>query len=145
MKKKLVFLSLILVLIFNLVGCSGSSSNPKTDETKPDSVVEEKIEKFKEKDASYLGTDEFGEDLNEMSDELYASSSDKGGYTDEEEKIWQYCMDRWDYYDRLEGGYAGDKYTENVFEDAANQFNTTPSKAEDIWKKVDRAKLGINY
>ncbi|AKL95580.1 hypothetical protein CACET_c21330 [Clostridium aceticum] len=126
--------------------------NEKLDQSEPrknieikkiDATVENTLEKFKEKDASYLGTDEFGKDLEEVSKELYANASDTGGYTNEEERVWKYIMDRWSYYDDLEGGYAGDKYTKQVFQDASIRFNITASEAERIWNKVDRAKLGI--
>lgn len=143
--KRIIFLGLVLVLILGLLGCTKNSADPatKTESENSDSVIENKIQKFKEKDASYLGSDEFGKDLEEMSDELYANAVDKGGYTSEEEQIWRYCRDRWEYYDRLEGGYSGDKYTEDVFRDAATRFNITSSEAERIWGKVDGAKLGL--
>lgn len=64
--------------------------------------------------------------------------------SDREEEIWQYCMDRWEYYDDLEGGYSGDKYTEEVFKDASNEFGITASEAENTWSTVDRAKLGAS-
>ncbi len=60
-----------------------------------------------------------------------------------EEAIWKYCNDRWEYYDRLEGRYSGDKYTEQVFKDAGNKFGISADEAERIWTKADRAKLGL--
>ena len=143
--KKIIYSSLALILILGLSGCTKSPTNSvtKTKSGDSDSIIENKVQKFKEKDAGYLGSDEFGKDLEEMSDELYANAVDKGGYTSKEEEIWKYCRDRWEYYDRLEGDYSGDKYTENVFQDAAVRFNITSSEAKRIWEKVDGAKLGL--
>lgn len=75
-------------------------STQKRNEVSESSTVNEKLEKWEDKLGGYLGTDEFGKDLNEMSDEIYTNAKDKGGYTRDEEEIWKYCMDRWDYYDR---------------------------------------------
>lgn len=88
--------------------------------------------------------EKLGETLEGLSDELHEGATDIGGYNKQEEKIWKYCVDRWNHYDKLEGGYAGDKYTKNVFEDAGKAYNITSKEAERIWNKVDRAKLGIN-
>lgn len=66
---------------------------------------------------------------------------ESGRISDFEERIWQFCMDRWDYYDNLDGDYTGDKYTDNVFNEAGLEFEITPEEAESIWLKVEKAKL----
>lgn len=63
--------------------------------------------------------------------------------TEFEIKIWQYIRERWNYYDSIDDKYAGDKYTQQVFSDAAKEFGIQASKAEQIWDKVDKATLGI--
>jgi hypothetical protein len=63
--------------------------------------------------------------------------------TEYEKKIWQYCMDRWEYYDIIEGEYSGDKYTDNVFQDAVNEFGMTSQEIKTVWEKVDRASYGL--
>jgi len=99
---------------------------------------------WKHEDASYIGSEDFKEDIDEVSDDVYEKANDSKKYASKEEEIWKYCMDRWEYYDELEGGYSGDKYTEEVFDDAGEKFGISDSEAERIWDKVDKAKLGIN-
>lgn len=72
------------------------------------------------------------------------TTKDTKNYSYSEEEIWQYCMNRWDYYDRLAGGYAGDKYTSQVFKDAGKEFGISAAEAERIWDKVDRSKYGLD-
>lgn len=72
------------------------------------------------------------------------TTKDTKDYSYSEEEIWQYCMNRWDYYDRLAGGYAGDKYTSQVFKDAGKEFGISAAEAERIWDKVDRSKYGLD-
>ena len=86
---------------------------------------------------------EFQKQLNDTSASLRATKDTKK-YTYSEEEVWQYCMNRWEYYDRLEGGYAGDKYTNQVFKDAGNKFGISATKAKEIWDKVDRSKYGLD-
>ncbi len=133
----------VVVCVISAVLLSSCQPNNNDSFTTPE--VKELQDKWKDKDATYIGSDEFGEDLENISDELYKNAKDLGGYTAEEENIWKYCRDRWDYYDRLEGGYSGDKYTENVFQDAGDKYGISASKAESIWNKVEKAKLGLNY
>lgn len=155
--KKLLAGLMAFLMLFSIVAC-GDTTGGNTDAVENEESVtmgensensstpkpEETLDKWKEKDATYIGSDEFGEDLENLSDELYEGATDLGGYTDEEERIWKYCQDRWDYYDKLEGGYSGDKYTVNVFQDAGDKFGISASEAKSIWSKVDRAKLGLN-
>jgi hypothetical protein len=142
--KKIPFISIVIILILSLSGCNGQSANStvskKSEDKSATAIIEEKWE---DEDGSYLATDEFKEDLDEISDDVYEKATDTGGYTSKEEHIWKYCMDRWEHYDNIEGGYSGDKYTKNVFQDAATEFNITNVEAENIWNKVDRAKLEI--
>lgn len=90
-----------------------------------------------------IGTDEFGEELDKIGDDLRENATNSGGYSSKDEEIWKYCVDRWDHYDELACKYSGDKYTQDVFNDAALKFGISVSKAESIWKKVDGAKLGL--
>lgn len=61
-----------------------------------------------------------------------------------EQEIWQYCKDRWEYYDKLAGEYSADKYDKEVFNDAGNQFGITSDEAFRIWDKVDKEQLGVD-
>ena len=60
-----------------------------------------------------------------------------------DEAIWQYCVDRWAYYDKINGSYSSDKYDTEVFGDCSSQYGITPSEAQATWDKVDKVKMGI--
>jgi len=85
---------------------------------------------------------QFEQDLDAYGDELQAEN-DTGNYSGSDEAVWQYCEDRWDYYDRLEGGYSGDKYTDQVFADAASKFGISSNEAYLRWQSVEQKKLGL--
>ena len=87
--------------------------------------------------------EEFQKQLNDAGS-LIRKEKDTKKYTHSEEEVWQYCMDRWAYYDDLAGGYSGDKYTKQVFKDAGKKFRIPSSEAERIWNKVDRSKCGLD-
>ncbi|MDI9457454.1 MAG: hypothetical protein QM344_05935 [Bacillota bacterium] len=108
----------VVVCVISAVLLSSCQPNNNNSSTTPE--VKEVQDKWKEKDATYIGSDEFGEDLENISDELYKNAKDLGGY-------------------------SGDKYTENVFQDAGDKYGISASKAESIWNKVEKAKLGLNY
>lgn len=102
-----------------------------------------KAEKDTQGQSLDMQLNEFQKQLNDTSASLRATKDTKK-YTYSEEEVWQYCMNRWEYYDRLEGGYAGDKYTNQVFKDAGNKFGISATKAKEIWDKVDRSKYGLD-
>lgn len=60
-----------------------------------------------------------------------------------DEEVWQYCVDRWAYYDTLEGNYSADKYTDDVFNDASANFGISASEAQSVWYEVDKVKTGV--
>lgn len=47
--------------------------------------------------------------------------------------IINWIEDRYDYYDKMEGRYAGDKYTTTIFNEAAKKYNKTYQEIDDIW------------
>lgn len=61
-----------------------------------------------------------------------------------DEQIWQYCVDRWAYYDTLEGEYSADEHTDDVFNDGATQFGISAGEVQATWDKVDKVKTGIS-
>lgn len=70
------------------------------------------------------------------------TSANTNSYTDEE--VWQYCVDRWAYYDSLVAdGYSADKYDTEVFNDGSTHFGISASEVQATWDKVDKAKMGI--
>ena len=64
--------------------------------------------------------------------------------TGTDEQVWQYCEDRWTYYDTLNGEYSADKYDTEVFNDASSNFGITASEAQSKWDKVDAVKKGVS-
>lgn len=48
-------------------------------------------------------------------------------------EIKNWINDRYDYYDNLEGKYCGDKYTDTIFNEAAEKFGFTYEEIYNIW------------
>ena len=71
------------------------------------------------------------------------TTPDTSTSADTDEQVWQYCQDRWAYYDKLDGQYSADKYDTEVFNDASSNFNITASEAQSTWDKVDKVKKGV--
>lgn len=69
-----------------------------------------------------------------------ATSIDTSTSTNNDEQIWQYCVDRWEYYDILEGKYSADKHTDDVFNDGSTRFGISASEVQATWDKVDKVK-----
>ncbi|WHH57678.1 hypothetical protein [Petroclostridium sp. X23] len=42
--------------------------------------------------------------------------------------VYQWCQKRYEYYDKMNSGYSGDKYTAAVFEDAAKHFGISTAR-----------------
>lgn len=135
----------ILLLIWYLILSNTSNQNPEVKATQPYTILPT-IVYFSATQTQSAA--QFQSDLNQFQENLdtYGATqraiSDKGGYTAYEESIWQFCHDRWTYYDKLNGGYSGDKYTAQVFKDAASKFGISASSAQSIWDKVEKKKLG---
>ena len=51
----------------------------------------------------------------------------------EKKQICEYIQDRYDYYDSISGGYAGDKYSDTIMQEAANKYGITEEQASIIW------------
>lgn len=64
-----------------------------------------------------------------------SSSGSSGGPS--HYKICAYMLDRYDYYDMINGGYAGDQYTDQVFRDAMNHFGISYDEVSDAWYDYD--------
>lgn len=47
--------------------------------------------------------------------------------------ICKYIQSRYDYYDKINGGYSGDKYSDTIMQEAANKYNLTVSQIKVIW------------
>ena len=54
--------------------------------------------------------------------------------TDSNKKtIGYYIKARYEYYDEINGGYAGDKYSDAIMQEAANKYGITAQQAYIIW------------
>ena len=67
------------------------------------------------------------------------SKSNNNGYSNygltnsDKKAICSFIQSRYDYYDILNGGYAGDKYSDIIMEEAAEKYDITADEAFDIW------------
>lgn len=159
---KRFFIMLCLILVINLFGCSNQnynssssllqsgisddSSNVTSDSIiSPSSTTTDEAESNSSDD----GEGKFKEQLSSFQEDLASqrgaieSANDTHNYSASDEQVWQYCQDRWKYYDNLEGGYSGDKHTNDVFQDAGTEFGISPSEAKAKWDSVDQAKVGL--
>lgn len=51
----------------------------------------------------------------------------------DKKEICEYMFERYDYYDALYGGYSGDKYSDTVFQEAADKYGLTVEQISIIW------------
>lgn len=63
-------------------------------------------------------------------EERYESLSDS-----QKKSIGYFIDGRYDYYDGLNGGYAGDKYSDTIMKEAADKFGLTVEHINIIWLK----------
>ncbi len=64
------------------------------------------------------------------------SVSEKNALTmsaSEKEEVIKFINERYDYYDKINGGYAGDKYTEIIWKETAEKFGITTTDVDMIW------------
>lgn len=50
--------------------------------------------------------------------------------------ICNYIQDRYDYYDSINGGYAGDKYSDTIMREAATKYGISEEQAYIIWMNM---------
>ena len=51
----------------------------------------------------------------------------------EKKEICNYIQERYDYYDKLNGGYSGDKYSDTIMQEAAKKYGLTTMQIKLIW------------
>lgn len=54
----------------------------------------------------------------------------------EKKAICNYIQNRYDYYDSVNGGYAGDKYSDIIMQEAAKKYGITEEQAYIIWMNM---------
>lgn len=61
----------------------------------------------------------------------------KANISDSKRKdIKDWINSRYEYYDKIEGSYAGDKYTKTIFQEAADEFGFTYEEINNIWSDL---------
>lgn len=73
--------------------------------------------------------------LDSIRDTSYSSLSDEQKLT-----IIYWIENRYEYYDDIAGGYAGDKYTKTIFNEAAERYNKTYYQIDSIWSEAYKLK-----
>lgn len=53
------------------------------------------------------------------------------------QEIKKYIEQRYDYYDKKEGKYCGDKYTDTIFKEASQKYGFTVTEIKNIWSDLD--------
>lgn len=77
----------------------------------------------------------------ENSDEEYSEAKTKENKynsltNSDKKKICEYIQERYDYYDSVNGGYSGDKYSDTIMQEAASKYGLTVSQIEIIWMNL---------
>ncbi|MBE6128156.1 MAG: hypothetical protein E7185_02665 [Erysipelotrichaceae bacterium] len=71
-------------------------------------------------------------------DNTVSSSNSSSSDSDKEYRqlairVYEWCQERFEYYDEKDGYYTGDKYDKEVFEDAAKYFGKTYSEINQLY------------
>ena len=82
--------------------------------------------------ASFVENDELINKINNLNVNVNSPSFDKKSYYFKV-LITRYIEDRYDYYDKLEGRYTGDRYTNSIFNEAAAKFGVTSDFIYSFW------------
>lgn len=53
------------------------------------------------------------------------------------QEIKKYIQQRYDYYDKKEGKYCGEKYTDTIFKEASQKYGFTVAETYNIWSNLD--------
>lgn len=74
----------------------------------------------------------------EISQEKHDTASQKedkfNSLTNKEKKeICAYIESRYEYYDKINGGYSGDKYSDTIMKEAAQKYGLTVKQIDIIW------------
>lgn len=65
------------------------------------------------------------------SSSMPSTTSTKTTYSNSEVKKW--IEARYEYYDKIEGGYAGDKYTNTILQEASEKFDMSVTEVKQAW------------
>lgn len=76
-------------------------------------------------------------DMEEIHEEAKEKEDIYTSLTNSDKKeICEYIQSRYDYYDSLNGGYSGDKYSDTIMQEAADKYNLTVSQIDIIWMNL---------
>ena len=77
------------------------------------------------------------QNVEEKHEEAYKKENNYNSLTKSEKKaICNYIQSRYDYYDSLNGGYSGDKYSDEIMRDAAERYGLTVDQIKIIWMNM---------
>lgn len=115
-KFSLIVICICIPICFSLVGCSISNNSTNTPETK-NHTYQSDLDIIKKTDYSDLTKSQML-------------------------TIIRWIENRYEYYDSIEGKYLGDKYTQTIFNEAADRYNKTSAEISKIWDKSYELKYG---
>lgn len=127
MKKIISIFSVILTTIFILCSCNAAEDeNITTTNTTTHKNTTKATYSATTKKSSYTYN--------------YATSKSKDKYSSltnsEKKAICEYIEGRYEYYDNINGGYAGDKYSDRIMQEAATRYGLTTTQIEIIWMNM---------
>lgn len=74
------------------------------------------------------------DELEEKHDTASSQEDKYNNLTNNDKKaICQYIQGRYDYYDSVEDGYSGDKYSDTIMEEASNKYGLSIGQIKIIW------------
>ena len=139
--QRLAFFMCLIVLLLCACGSTTQEKEPEAppvtdsepvkpevvkEEIEPEPVVQEQEPEPVEEPVSEPVSQEPSQE--QTAEDRYNSLTNKDKLL-----ICDYIQDRYDYYDELEGGYAGDKYSDTIWEEAAAKYGLTTQQISLIW------------
>lgn len=77
------------------------------------------------------------ETLEEEHNEAESKEDKYNSLTNSDKKeICEYIQERYDYYDSVNGGYSGDKYSDTIMQEAADKYGLSVSQIDIIWMNM---------
>lgn len=70
-----------------------------------------------------------------LENDFSISNSDTNSDSDKElaKRVYMWCQERFEYYDKKDGYYTGDKHDDDVFEDAAKHFGKSKTEVRKLY------------
>ncbi|MBQ7121735.1 MAG: hypothetical protein IJO03_05665 [Clostridia bacterium] len=126
MKKIISIFSVIITTIFILCSCNATADEKisTTNTTTPKTTNTTYTTTTKKSTYTYNYT-------TSKSKDKYSSLTNS-----EKKAICEYIEGRYEYYDNINGGYSGDKYSDRIMQEAATRYGLTTTQIEIIWMNM---------